>query len=88
MTVETLPQKSEDHQGLLREVKYRLSYRGTLELDTLCRRLLPKLEGLGYEKTKEIRDFLLNGENELMAWLVDGKPVPERYVEIIKLFKS
>jgi hypothetical protein len=36
----------------------------------------------------EIRDFLLNGENDLMAWLVDNLPAPAEYRSIIKLFRT
>ena len=88
MNARTLPEKGDEWQSLLREVKYRLSYRGTLELDTLCRRLLAKIDGFEETRLREIRDFLLHGENELMWWLVDGVPAPAEHAEMVKLFKQ
>jgi succinate dehydrogenase flavin-adding protein (antitoxin of CptAB toxin-antitoxin module) len=88
MNAQSLPEKIEERQALLREVKYRLSYRGTLELDTLCRRLLPKTEEMDAGQLLAVRDFLLNGENDLMACLVDNLPAPDEYQLIIKLFKT
>jgi succinate dehydrogenase flavin-adding protein (antitoxin of CptAB toxin-antitoxin module) len=87
MDARTLTEKGDERQLLLREVKYRLSYRSTLELNLLCQRLIPKTENMDAVQLAEVRDFLLNGENDLMAWLVDNHPVPEKYESIITLFK-
>jgi succinate dehydrogenase flavin-adding protein (antitoxin of CptAB toxin-antitoxin module) len=64
---------------LLKEVKYRASYRGTLELDVVCRSLLPHLNGLGDEELAAVAALLQEGENDLMSWLVEGRPVPEEW---------
>jgi succinate dehydrogenase flavin-adding protein (antitoxin of CptAB toxin-antitoxin module) len=68
-----------EHETLLREVKYRLSYRGTLELDTLCRAALAHVPALNTAELIGLRDFLLEREGDLMAWLIDGKPVPPEH---------
>jgi succinate dehydrogenase flavin-adding protein (antitoxin of CptAB toxin-antitoxin module) len=68
--------KAGDLELLRREVTYRLSYRGTLELDNICRAALPQLEALSATELTALRDFLLHKEGDLMAWLVDGLPVP------------
>ena len=64
---------------LLKEVKYRASYRGTLELDNVCRSLLPHLDSLGDEELQAVAELLQQGENDLMSWLVEGKEVPEEW---------
>lgn len=68
-----------DRDLLLREVKYRASYRGTLELDTMCRKLLPHLDTMESEELQEIALLLQEKEGDLMAWLVEAAPVPERW---------
>jgi succinate dehydrogenase flavin-adding protein (antitoxin of CptAB toxin-antitoxin module) len=88
MDAQSLTQNSEERQALLREVKYRLSYRSTLELNLLCQRMMPRVEDMSEVELREVRDFLLNGENDLMAWLVDNHPAPENYQSIIKLFRA
>lgn len=64
---------------LLKEVKYRASYRGTLELDVVCRSLLPHLDELGDEELAAVAALLQEGENDLMSWLVENKPVPDEW---------
>lgn len=64
---------------LLKEVKYRASYRGTLELDVVCRSLLPHLEELSDEELAAVAELLQQGENDLMSWLVEGKEVPTEW---------
>lgn len=64
---------------LLKEVKYRASYRGTLELDVVCRSLLPHLEELGDEELQAVAALLQEGENDLMGWLVEGREVPDEW---------
>jgi succinate dehydrogenase flavin-adding protein (antitoxin of CptAB toxin-antitoxin module) len=64
---------------LLKEVKYRASYRGTLELDVVCRSVLPHLDDLSDEELAAIAALLQQGENDLMSWLVEGKDVPEEW---------
>ena len=64
---------------LLKEVKYRASYRGTLELDVVCRSLLPHLEELSDEELAAVAELLQQGENHLMTWLVEGGEVPEQW---------
>lgn len=68
-----------DRDLLVREVKYRASYRGTLELDTVCRRLLAHLDELGDEELQEVALLLQEKEGDLMAWLVEGAEIPERW---------
>lgn len=70
------PATASNHELLLREVRYRLSYRGTLELDNICRAALPHVESLNTADLTALRDFLLHKEGDLMAWLVDGLPIP------------
>jgi succinate dehydrogenase flavin-adding protein (antitoxin of CptAB toxin-antitoxin module) len=64
---------------LLKEVKYRASYRGTLELDNVCRSILPHLEELSDEELGAVAELLQQGENDLMTWLVEGGTVPEEW---------
>lgn len=64
---------------LLKEVKYRASYRGTLELDNVCRSLLPHLDSLDDAELAAVAELLQQGENHLMSWLVEGAPVPEEW---------
>lgn len=64
---------------LLKEVKYRASYRGTLELDNVCRSILPHLESLSDEELAAVAELLQQGENHLMTWLVEGGEVPEEW---------
>ena len=64
---------------LLKEVKYRASYRGTLELDVVCRSILPHLEELSDEELAAVAHLLQQGENDLMTWLVEGGDVPEEW---------
>lgn len=64
---------------LLREVKYRASYRGTLELDVVCRSLLPHLDAMSEEELQEVAALLQEKEGDLMAWIVEGAEVPERW---------
>lgn len=77
---------------LIREIKYRASYRGTLELDTVCRCLLPHLDGMKDEELQMVRDLLLESEGHLMDWLVEGKPVPSEWQKPVafvrEIFKS
>ena len=88
MSAQSLPQTPEERQALLREVKYRLSYRSTLELNLLCQRMIPRVADMDAGQLRDIRDFLLNGENDLMAWLVDNLDAPEKYQSIITLFRA
>ncbi len=64
---------------LLKEVKYRASYRGTLELDNVCRSLLPHLDELDDAELAAVAELLQQGENDLMSWLVEGKEVPAEW---------
>lgn len=64
---------------LLKEVKYRASYRGTLELDKVCRSLLPHLDQLSDEELQAVAELLQQGENHLMSWLVEGGEVPQEW---------
>lgn len=66
-----------DFEALRKEVLYRLSYRSTLELDNVCRAVLPHVDGMEETEMRALRDFLLLPENRLQDWLVDGKPAPE-----------
>lgn len=68
-----------DFEALRKEVIYRLSYRSTLELDTVCRAVLPHVDGLEESELRALRDLLLEKEGYLMDWLVDGKAVPEQW---------
>lgn len=62
----------EGRELLLKEVKYRASYRGMLELDLVCRSLLPHLEELSDEELQAIAELLQQRETELLSWLVEG----------------
>lgn len=64
---------------LIREIKYRASYRGTLELDTVCRCLLSQLDTMSDADLAMVRNLLLESEGHLMDWLVEGKPVPSEW---------
>lgn len=74
-------------ETLLREVRYRLSYRATLELDFICRAALPHTEAMSDTALLTLRDFLLLREGLLMDWLVDGKPAPEQYATLVNQLK-
>src|SRR5262245_56901963 len=63
---------------LLKEVKYRASYRGMLELDLVCRSILPHLDEMSDEELAAVAGLLLQRETELLSWLVEGgKPLEE-----------
>lgn len=63
---------------LLKEVKYRASYRGMLELDLVCRSILPHLESMSDEELAAVASLLQQHETSLLHWLVEGaKPAPE-----------
>lgn len=68
-------------------MRYRASYRGTLELDLVCRPLVEHLEELDDAELAGVRDLLLNKEGLLMDWLVDGKPVPEEWRLVVALVR-
>ena len=71
---------------LLREVRYRCSYRSTLELDNICRSLLPDLETLETSELEAIRNLLLQNENLLQRWLVEHHtPPPEWQLQVALL---
>lgn len=72
---------------LLREVKYRASYRGTLELDLVCRRLLPHLDELGDEELAAVAALLQQREGDLMGWLVEGVTPPEEWRLVVGLVR-
>ena len=72
---------------LLREVKYRASYRGTLELDTVCRSLLPHLNDMADEELAALANLLQQPENRLMEWLVEGVKAPQDYQLIVQLVR-
>jgi len=77
---------------LLKEVKYRASYRGTLELDLVCRSLLPHLDGLSTEELRQVAALLQQKETLLTAWLVEARPAPPEWrltVSLVRhLFKN
>ena len=91
-TLNTNPQNSNHpdavRDALLREVRYRLSYRATLELDFICRAALPHTEAMSDVDLITLRDFLLLREGLLMDWLVDGKPVPPEYATLVAQLKG
>lgn len=71
-----------------REVRYRASYRGTLELDSVCRAMLPHLDTFDDAELLAVRDLLLEGENHLMAWLVERThPVPAAHAMAADLLR-
>ena len=76
-------------ENLIKEIRYRCSYRGTLELDMVCRSLLPHLDAMDDSEILAIRDLLLQPENNLMDWLVDGqhKPVPDEFKLVVGLVR-
>ncbi|MCA3243991.1 MAG: succinate dehydrogenase assembly factor 2 [Alphaproteobacteria bacterium] len=77
-----------DKELLQREVCYRLSYRGTLELDHICRAALAQVPQLSAAQLLELRDFLLHKEGDLMAWLVDGVPPPAAQAPLVAQLKG
>jgi succinate dehydrogenase flavin-adding protein (antitoxin of CptAB toxin-antitoxin module) len=72
---------------LLKEVRYRASYRGTLELDMVCRSLLPQLDTLADDELQMIASLLQQPEGRLMDWLVEAKPAPEEWVLAVALVR-
>lgn len=81
------PNSNTSRDDLLREVRYRLSYRATLELDLICRAALAHIEGMETAALTTLRDFLLLREGLLMDWLVDGKPVPDEFAMLVAQLK-
>lgn len=81
---QTVPQSRE---LLIKEVKYRASYRGTLELDVVCRSLLPKLEEFDDSELAAIAQLLQQKEGDLMTWLVDGGTPPEEFALTVALVR-
>jgi len=89
MNTPTLPKLAPaDKELLQREVCYRLSYRGTLELDHICRAALPYIPQLSDAELIALRDFLLHKEGDLMAWLVDGIPPPAAQAAMVAQLKG
>lgn len=86
MTLPAAPHPS-DRALLVKEVKYRASYRGTLELDCICRALLPHLDDLADEELAAIAALLQQPEGKLMDWLVEAKPVPEDWQLTVSLLR-
>lgn len=74
-----MPTLPENRDLLIKEVRYRASYRGTLELDKVCRALLPELDTMADDELLMVRGLLQQGENHLMSWLVEGAAVPEEW---------
>lgn len=68
-------------------MKYRASYRGTLELDTVCRTLLPKLDEFDDSELAAIAELLQQKEGDLMTWLVEGGNPPEQFALTVALIK-
>lgn len=68
-------------------MKYRASYRGTLELDTVCRTLLPKLDDFDDSELAAIATLLQQKEGDLMTWLVEGGTPPEEFALTVALIK-
>lgn len=89
MNTATLPKlPPADKELLQREVCYRLSYRGTLELDHICRAALAHVPQLSEIQLTELRDFLLHKEGDLMAWLVDGLAPPTDQAPMVNRLKG
>jgi succinate dehydrogenase flavin-adding protein (antitoxin of CptAB toxin-antitoxin module) len=78
---------TQNRELLIKEVKYRASYRGTLELDTVCRALLPKLEEFDDTELAAIAALLQEKEGDLMTWLVDGGNPPEEFALTVALVR-
>lgn len=72
---------------LLKEVKYRASYRGTLELDVVCRSILPHMDSMSDEELAAVAELLQQGENDLMTWLVEGGEVPAERQLVVGLVR-
>jgi|GEM_PF-5442424 len=72
---------------LLKEVKYRASYRGTLELDVVCRSLLPHMDALSDEELRSVAGLLQEHETDLMAWLVEAQEPPAAWKLTVSLLR-
>ncbi len=72
---------------LLKEVRYRASYRGTLELDIICRSLLPHLDTLADDELHMVASLLQQPEGRLMDWLVEAKPAPDDWQLVVALVR-
>ena len=77
-----------DKDLLRKEIVYRMSYRGTLELDTLCRVVLPYVTEMEEEKLLAVRDLMLEREGDLMLWLIEGGAVPPERREVVGWMKE
>ncbi len=72
---------------LLKETTYRLSYRGMLELDTICRKIIPQLESMDDADIQAVRDLFLQKEGDLWSWLVENNTPPEEWTLPVALVK-
>ena len=69
-----------DVELLKKEIRYRASRRGLKELDVaLAAYVNARLEGLDADSLLLFRDFLLQSESDLTAWLVEGAPAPAAF---------
>ncbi len=78
---------ADSRELLIKEVRYRASYRGTLELDLVCRPLVEHLDELDDAELAGVRDLLLNKEGDLVGWLVEGKAVPDQWQLAVALVR-
>lgn len=76
---ETVAEGLGERELLLKEVAYRASYRGALELDMVCRAALPHLKDMDDATLRAVRDLLLEKEGDILGWLAEGiVPPPHR----------
>ena len=85
----TPPPNIASAQLLRREVTFRCSYRGTLELDALCRAFLPHLPTLPDAAILAVRNLLLCTEGQLMTWLIERTaPAPAEHAPAANLLRA
>lgn len=85
--INTTQEGLQGRELLLKEVKYRASYRGMLELDLVCRCLVPHLDELSDEELQAIAELLQQRETELLSWLVEGGEPREEFALAVGLVR-
>lgn len=72
---------------LYKRLKFQAKHRGTKELDLFMSEFIDKyLYTLSEEDLKIFDSFLEESESDLISWVINQEPAPEKYQEIQKLF--
>lgn len=68
----------------IKQLRYRLMYRGTKELDAIMGRFIEIISTLSVEEIDVFEQLIEESEQNLYDWLVNMKDYPHKYGTIIK----